>query len=462
MSFFSLVDNPLVNIWITIIFCTTILLLFVVKRLLIKANNNSKQKSKTTSKVKNQTQTQGQRKEAKVKDTTTKTKKKLTDNQRFRADKQAFSHSWLLTSFKGHTGEILDIDFSSNGKYLASCSEDRTVLVWYMDDLNSVKKDHKSFRINIEYDHGIFIKWSPDTKAFIIQKAIENCIEVYKVEKKKDSGALSTAKKVLTFPKTTDDDLCGFGIANSGRFIMTCTITNNMTIWDLRGNILAQLETYLMTTHRAKVSPCGKFVAACGFAPDCKIWEVVFNKSGEFQQIKRAFELSGHTSGIFDVAFTADSSHIATVSKDGTWKVYNINVEYNKGEDPHLIITGHYENQGGSTRLALSPNAEVLVIATYNTLLFFDVTTGELDNEINDIFADNITQLLFDPTGKYVLVSGDKHIRTFHNITGYRTEIRTAENKLKQHQTSATKERLENLIEQNKVVLDKHGETYDD
>lgn len=72
-------------------------------------------------------QTQGQRKETKVKDTTTKTKKKLTDNQRFRADKQAFSHSWLLTSFKGHTGEILDIDFSSNGKYLASCSEGKFI-----------------------------------------------------------------------------------------------------------------------------------------------------------------------------------------------------------------------------------------------------------------------------------------------------------------------------------------------
>lgn len=97
--------------------------MYVIKRLLLKANNNnSKQKSKTSTKVKNQTQ--GQRRDTKVKDTGTKTKKKLTDNQRFRADKQAFSHSWLLTSFKGHTAEILDIDFSSNGKYLASCSED--------------------------------------------------------------------------------------------------------------------------------------------------------------------------------------------------------------------------------------------------------------------------------------------------------------------------------------------------
>lgn len=38
-------------------------------------------------------------------------------------EKQAYTHPWLLTSIKGHTGPILDIDFSSNGKYLASCAD---------------------------------------------------------------------------------------------------------------------------------------------------------------------------------------------------------------------------------------------------------------------------------------------------------------------------------------------------
>lgn len=33
------------------------------------------------------------------------------------------NHPWLLTSLKGHTDHVLDIDYSSNGKYLASCSE---------------------------------------------------------------------------------------------------------------------------------------------------------------------------------------------------------------------------------------------------------------------------------------------------------------------------------------------------
>lgn len=65
-----------------------------------------------------------------------------------------------------------------------------------------------------------------------------------------------------------------------------------------------------------------------GWSPDVKVWEVIFNKSGDFQEIKRVFELTGHTSGISDVAFDVDSSHMATVSKDGTWKLFDTKSKY--------------------------------------------------------------------------------------------------------------------------------------
>lgn len=75
------------------------------------------------------------------------------------------------------------------------------------------------------------------------------------------------------------------------------------------------------------------------------MWEVVFGKSGEFKQVVKAFDLAGHTSGVYDFAFSADTSRMATVSKDGTYRFYdikssvqyylfmkpwNLNNEYNK------------------------------------------------------------------------------------------------------------------------------------
>ena len=42
------------------------------------------------------------------------------------ARKPSYSHASLTASLKGHTGEILEIDFDSRGKYLLSCSEGNT------------------------------------------------------------------------------------------------------------------------------------------------------------------------------------------------------------------------------------------------------------------------------------------------------------------------------------------------
>lgn len=63
---------------------------------------------------------------------TGKAKKKVPENKwTSKNDKQNYSHPWLLTSIKGHTGPILDIDFSSNGKYLASCADGKYFLIFF-------------------------------------------------------------------------------------------------------------------------------------------------------------------------------------------------------------------------------------------------------------------------------------------------------------------------------------------
>ncbi|KAK4873636.1 hypothetical protein RN001_012996 [Aquatica leii] len=380
-----------------------------------------------------------------------------------------FAHPYGLPyrrGLKAITSWILkrDIQCSSSGhnsyEDARACMElilwkvHQTVLLWNAKDLK--QKDRKSVRINIEFDYATFVKWSPDSKAFLIHKYNGNCIEVYKIEKKVD-GTIGSATKAITFPKVCDDDVVGMDIASSGKFIITCSNKTDLVVWDLRGQQLAKIDTYLMNTYCAKISCCGKYIVASGFAPDVKVWEVIFNKSGEFQEAKRIFDLTGHTSGVYDVAFDVDTSNIATVSKDGTWKLFNTKVDYKRGEDPRLKITGKCPNKSDSAKIALTPNAEVVVIATANNVSLFSTTTGELHKTIEKIFTDKITSIKFDSSGKYLLVTGDRHIRVFHNVTGYYCEIETAKVKLKQRQSSATKERLQQLICDNEAFLKKLG-----
>lgn len=368
--------------------------------------------------------------------------------------KTDFSHPWLLKNLKGHPGTVLLMDFSANGKFMAATCDDGSVMIWDIRDLNV--KEHKTLRVNIEFDHASHVAWSPDSKAFVVHTVRENNIVVYKIDKKKD-GTIGSANPVITFDKAHEDDVIGFGISSNGKFLMSCSAKTDMIIWDLKGQQLHRLDTYLMSTYTAKISPCGRFVVATGFSPDVKVMEVCFTRTGEFKQVSKAYELTGHNSGVYDVAFAVDTSHIATISKDGTWKLYHTRIDYVRGESPHVLETGTFTQTANPPKIALSPNAEVLAVSSDANVEFYDTYTGELYDTVDNLYTGLINYMCFDPAGKYLFVCGDRAVRILHNVCGYYTTINSCTRLLGSKQTSATVERLNNTIKDCKATLAKFG-----
>lgn len=73
---------------------------------------------------------------------------------------------------------------------------------------------------------------------------------------------------------------------------------------------------------------------------------------------------------------------------------------------------------------------------------------------IENIFNDHIVAIAFDPLGLQLFVAGDRQIRVFHNVTGYKVGILAAKEKLKDKKVSmATRERLELQIEENESFI---------
>lgn len=75
-------------------------------------------------------------------------------NVKKRSDKTNYSHNWLLTTLKGHTGSVMDMSFSSNGKYLATCADGelQMLLIYAIPDFLLTPHVHYKFIIMTRRD----------------------------------------------------------------------------------------------------------------------------------------------------------------------------------------------------------------------------------------------------------------------------------------------------------------------
>ncbi|XP_005986922.1 transducin beta-like protein 2 [Latimeria chalumnae] len=379
--------------------------------------------------------------------------KKQKQQQRPRKDKpqqHTFTHQLLASTLKGHSGNVTCLDFSSNGKYLVSCADDRTVRLWSTKDFQ--ERDHRCMRTNVELDHATLVSFSPDSRAFITWLANGETIRIFKMTKKED-GSFTFNAAPEDFPKKHKATIISIGIAETGKFIMTASSDTTILIWDLKGELLVTINTNQMNNAYATVSPCGRFVASCGFTPDVKVWEVCFGKSGEFREVLRAFELKGHKAGVYSFSFSNDSRRMVTVSKDGTWKLWDTDVEYKKQQDPYLLLTGKCEVTE-PCRIALSPDARVVAISSGTSITVYSASTGEEEEAFTNVHGEEIADLAFDINSRFLVSCGDRAIRVFHNTVGYRAVIEEMKAKLKKAMNEGMKERLQQQIADAQSALD--------
>nr|KAF6491196.1 transducin beta like 2 [Molossus molossus] len=360
--------------------------------------------------------------------------KKQKQQQRNRKEKPQqhnFTHRLLAAALKSHSGNISCMDFSSNGKYLATCADDRTVRIWSTKDFQ--QREHRSMRANVELDHATLMT------------------------KREDGGYTFTATPE-DFPKKHKAPVINIGIADTGKFIMTASSDTAILIWNLKGQVLSTINTNQMNNTHAAISPCSRFVASCGFTPDVKVWEVCFGKKGDFQEVVRAFELKGHSAAVHFFAFSNDSRRMASVSKDGTWKLWDTDVEYKKQQDPYLLRTGRFEEASTiPCRLALSPDAQVLALASGSSIYLYNTRRGEKEECFEHVHGECITDLSFDITGRLLASCGDRAVRLFHNAPGHRAVVEEMQGLLKRASNESTRQRLQQQLTQAQEALKSLG-----
>lgn len=147
---------------------------------------------------------------------------------------------------------------------------------------------------------------------------------------------------------------------------------------------------------------------------------------------------------------------MASISKDGTWKLWDTDVEYKKQQDPYLLRTGRFdEARTQPCRLALSPDAHVLALACGSTIRLYNTRRGEEEECFERVHSECISDLAFDVSGRLLASCGDRAVRLLHNSPSLRAVVEEMQGLLKRASTESTRQRLQQQLSEAQEALKK-------
>ncbi|XP_075501046.1 uncharacterized protein LOC142539453 [Primulina tabacum] len=348
-------------------------------------------------------------------------------HQKFRAhshaaDKDANKkhHPLDLNTLKGHGDAVTGLCFSPDARSLATACGDGVVRVFRLDDASS--KSFKFLRINLPAGgHPTAVAFSDDASSVVVasQALSGSSLYMYGEEKAKTTDAQRQLTK-LPLPEvkwelhkvhenrailTLIGTKATHGSADGNALITSCSEGTDIKLWHGKtGKLLGTVDTNQLKNTMATTSPNGRFIAAAAFTADVKVWEIVYSKDGSVKEVLKVMQLKGHKSAVTWLCFDPKSEKILTASKDGSMRLWNINVRYHLDEDPKTLkvfpIPLHDVN--GTTlpydRLSLSPDGKILAATHGSTLHWLCAETGQILDTAEKAHDGDISDMSWAPT----------------------------------------------------------------
>ena len=199
-------------------------------------------------------------------------------------------------TLRGHKADIACLAYSSDGRRLASASDDGTVRIW----------DAIAGQESLCLPEARKLAFSPDGRRLVTTSWDKTATVL----------DASTGQNILSLSGHTDM-VEGQAYSPDGHQIATASLDQTIKLWDAAtGKELRTLRGHTGGVASVSFNSDGRRLASGSKDQTIKIWDVA--------EGRELLTLRGHTAGVLDVAISPDGTRLASTSLDGTVRVWNV------------------------------------------------------------------------------------------------------------------------------------------
>jgi WD40 repeat protein len=321
-------------------------------------------------------------------------------------------HEW--NRLQGHQDKINNIAFSSDGKLIATVSDDATIKLWETTGeliktlecrsllkvpcaaFNSVSFSPDSQTFATTNQNGTIQLW--DRQGNLLKLIIAHQERVESLTFSPDgetiaSGSWDNSVKlwnrngelIKTQPMQHQGAVYTVSFSPDGQTIATAGQHGDIKLWSRQGNLLQQWKAHTNQINSLSFSPDSSELASASGDGSVKLWR----RNGT---LMRTF--ASRSGQVYNLSFSPDRTTIATAHQDGTVRQWRIA----DGQEIHTFL-GH---KGAVYGVSFSPDGKILASAGYDNL----AKLWRLENPLRQVLRGHkaeVNSIHFSPDGQQLV-----------------------------------------------------------